>query len=389
MEDFKRIIVTDGGKSLVVHNPTSYPLIGCGSQGAVFKLSEDQCVKIYLDEEHAKTEAAALEAGRDLPFIPRIYEHGPCYVVMDYINAPNLKEYLKGCTFLPEFIVKKLLSLLKGLKAAHFTMIDAPLRHIFVLENEVLKVVDHVNSFQKKHPVPLKLLRDLQIILLKDSFLMQVKRLEPETYREWENYFNSKPDFSQIDADPDQDEKIINVDRSIVRPFIGEGSQGTVYRLSEDRCVKVYGKVNHAVQEKEVLLSCQDLSFIPKVFSAHSNYVIMEYLAGPDLNTYLKMQSRLSEDITKRLLGILTAMKKAGFRQIDAPLRHIIITKDGFKLVDYVYSFSRDQDKPLELFVNLKERGLLHSFLEQVKALDPETYKEWTESPITLAPQNK
>ena len=43
-------------------------------------------------------------------------------------------------------------------------------------------------------------------------------------------------------------------------------------------------------------------------------------------------------------------MEKSGFKQIDAPLRHIIITKNGFKLVDHVYSFSREQNKPLELF---------------------------------------
>ena len=69
-------------------------------------------------------------------------------------------------------------------------MIDAPLRHIFVLENEELKVVDHVNAFKRIHPVPLKLLRDLNIILLKDSFLAQVKKLEPDTFNMWENYFN-------------------------------------------------------------------------------------------------------------------------------------------------------------------------------------------------------
>ena len=48
-------------------------------------------------------------------------------------------------------------------------------------------------------------------------------------------------------------------------------------------------------------------------------------------------------------------MKKSGFKQIDAPLRHIIITKNGFKLVDHVYSFSREQDRPLELFKDLHQ----------------------------------
>ena len=122
------------------------------------------------------------------------------------------------------------------------------------------------------------------------------------------------------------------MDIPITQTLIGSGHQGAVYRLSEDQCVKIYGKMNHAEQEKEVLLSSQDLSFIPKVFETGSNYIVMEYLLGPDLNTYLKKQSEFSEDIARRLFYILTTMKKSGFKQIDAPLRHIIITKDGFNL---------------------------------------------------------
>lgn len=110
----------------------------------------------------------------------------------------------------------------------------------------------------------------------------------------------------------------------------------------------------------------------------------MEYLLGPDLNTFLKKQSHLSEDITRRLLDILIAMKKAGFKQIDAPLRHIFVTNQGFKMVDHVFSFTRLQDRPLELFQNLHERKFLDSFLEQVKKMEPKLYNEWAKTPIPL-----
>jgi RIO-like serine/threonine protein kinase len=385
MEDFKSITVTKGEKSLEIHNPTNYPLIGMGSQGAVFKLSEEKCVKIYSDTVQAQMEEEALQAGKHLPFMPKVYDSGSNYVVMDYFNAPTLKEYLRNCTYIPESITKKLLSILKGLKEANFTMVDAPLRHIFVLDNEELKVVDHVNGFKRNHPVPLKLLRDLKIILLKDSFLSQVKKLEPDTYKEWDDFFNlNKFDFKDIIVTSGGSGEGVKVDSAITQTLIGKGHQGAVYRVSEDKCVKIYPKIDNAKQEKEVLLSSKDLPFIPKVYETGSNYIVMEYLLGPDLNTYLKKQSELSEEITKRLLSILTTMKKSGFKQIDAPLRHIIITSNGFKLIDHVYSFTREQDRPLELFQNLHERRFLDTFLEQVKTLDPETYAEWTKTPIPL-----
>lgn len=384
-EDFRSIRVTKGIKTLEIDNPTNYPLIGMGAQGAVFKLSEDKCVKIYSDPLQAAMETEALKAGRKLPFFPKVYKTGSNYIVMEYFNAPTLKEYLRNCTYIPESIAKKLLIILAELKKANFTMIDAPLRHIFVLENEELKLVDHVNAFKRVHPVPLKLLRDLNIILLKESFLAQVKKLEPETFAAWEKYFNKNSlDYKNIPVTSGGSGEGVKVESSITQPLIGKGHQGAVYRVAEDKCVKIYGNPKYAKQEQEVLLSNQDLSFIPKVYETGTNYVLMEYLLGPDLNTFLKKQSALSEDITRRLLDILTTQKKSGFKQIDAPLRHIIITNSGFKMVDHVFSFSRKQERPLELFQNLYERGFFDSFLEQVKSMDPETYAEWTKTPIPL-----
>ncbi|GHH96904.1 hypothetical protein [Neobacillus kokaensis] len=384
VKDFKAIKVIKGEKTLEIHNPTHYPLVGSGSQGAVFQLSEDKCVKIYANPEQATMEAEALKAGQLLSFFPRLYDYGENFVVMEYFNAPTLKEYLKNSTHIPESIVKRLLAILKELKKAKFTMVDAPLRHIFVLENEELKVIDHVNAFKRNHPIPLKLLRDLNIILLKDSFLSQVKKLEPTMFREWGKFLNiKKVDYQNLAVSSGGSGEAVKVDHANAHLLIGKGHQGAVFRVSENRCVKIYGKTNHAKQEQEVLLSAKKLSFIPKVFETGDNFVVMEFLAGPDLNSFLKKQANLSEDVTKQLLEILTQMKKFGFKQIDAPLRHIIVTKNGFKLVDHVYSFIRNQERPLELFKDLHIRGFLETFLEQVKVLDIKTYKEWTKSPIT------
>ncbi|PER43452.1 hypothetical protein COL26_17820 [Bacillus thuringiensis] len=379
MKDFKEITVAKGKKNLEIHNPTTYPLIGTGTQGAVFKIAEDKCVKIYSDPAQAKIEGKVLKDGQNFPFMPVVYDTGSNYIVMEYFNAPTLKEYLKDCMYMPSFIVEKLLSILKKLKQTKFTMIDASLHNIFVVDNDELKVIGHENSFKKKYPVPQKLLRDLKTILLKDSFLAQVKNLEPDTFNEWNKYLNRKNlDFRNITVLHGGSGNGVKIDSAITQALIGKGHQGAVYRVSEDHCVKIYGKTEHADREKNVLLSSQHLSFIPKVFETGPNYILMEYLSGPDLNTFLKKQSVFSEDITRRLLDILKKMKKSGFKKIDAPLRHIIVTNNGFKLVDHVYSFSHDQKIPLELFRNLGERNFLDTFLEQVKAIDPKTYAKWT-----------
>ena len=324
------------------------------------------------------------KTGKHLSFFPKVFNTGSNYIVMEYFNAQTLKEYLKNCTYIPESIARKLLTILNKLKMAKFPMVDTALRHVLVLENEELKVVDHVYAF-KSQPVPLKLLRDLNTILLKDSFLAQVKKLEPETFEAWEKYFNENSfDYKNIPVTSGGSGEAVKVESEVTQTLIGKGHQGAVFRVSEDKCVKIYGKPEHAKQEQKVLISSQNLSFIPKVYETGPNYVLMEYLLGPNLYTFLKKQSKLSEDITRQLLNILTTQKKSGFKQIDAPLRHIIVTNNGFKMVDYVYSFSREQERPLELFQNLHERGFLDAFLEQVKVINPDTHAEWTKTPIQL-----
>ncbi|MBY0146237.1 hypothetical protein [Neobacillus niacini] len=385
MADFRLIKVTKGPKTLLIDNPTNFPLIGMGAQGAVFKLSEERCVKIYSNTLQAQMELEALKAGQHLAFFPRLYDFGENYIVMEYFNAPTLKEYLRNCTYIPESITRKLLYILGEMRKAQFTMVDAPLRHIFVMENEELKVIDHVNAFKRVHPVPLKLLRDLNMMLLKESFLSRVKKMEPATYEMWQQYFNENQlDYRNIPVSSGGDGEGVKVDSAISQTLIGAGHQGAVYRVSEDKCVKIYGKPEHCEMEQRILLANQDLTFIPKVYETGDNYVVMEYLVGPDLNTYLKKQTTLPPVVTKLLLEILTSQKQAGFKQIDAPLRHVFVTNSGFKMVDHVYSFSRLQERPLELFQNLHERGFLAEFLEQIKILDPATHAEWTKTPIPL-----
>ncbi|WP_199228145.1 protein kinase family protein [Salipaludibacillus keqinensis] len=387
MEDIKSITVTKGEGTLDIINPTNFPLIGHGTQGAVFKLSEKRCVKIYANKEQATMEEEALKAGQHLSFMPKVFETGPNYIIMDYFNAPTLKEYLKNSMYMKESLAKKLLALLKELNQSGYSMVDAPLRHIFVLENEELKVIDHVNAFKREHPVPIKLLRELKLILLKESFLMHVAKLEPKIYREWQNFFNEREiDFRNIEVVTGGSGNSVNVNSALPLPLVGQGHQGAVYRVSDDQCVKIYPNSDNAKQEKEVLVSCQHLPFIPRVFETSTNYILMEYLLGPDLNSFLKkqraFQRSLPEFITRQILEMLKTMKDEGFKLIDAPLRHTILTINGLKLIDHVYSFTREQERPLELFKDLSLLNYLDPFLEQVKSMDLEIYHDWTNTPL-------
>ncbi|MCM3674226.1 AarF/UbiB family protein [Peribacillus simplex] len=191
MDDFKAIrVIREGDNNIeVVDNPTSYPLIGTGKHGAVFKISSDQCVKIYTKPKNVLRESEALKTAQDSPIVPKIYEVGDNYIIMEYIEGPTLKEYLEAKGHITQDITQKILSLIQEMKRLNFVRVDPKLKQVIVTREEELRVIDHVFSYSKKKAdIPVGLLKGLSILGLLSTFLVQVKLIDPQSHGEWK-YF--------------------------------------------------------------------------------------------------------------------------------------------------------------------------------------------------------
>ncbi|MFC7394403.1 RIO1 family regulatory kinase/ATPase [Scopulibacillus cellulosilyticus] len=187
MKGFKSIKIEgrDGQQVEVVHNPTSYPLIGKGLQGAVFKLSKDRCVKIYAREKDALKERQALTALQDSPIVPKLYESGSNYIVMEYIEGPTLLEYLKKTRSMTKHLSQQLMFIIREMERIKFTRRDASLRHIIVTKKKDLKLIDLVNSYTKNRNQPKVLLKGLNRLGLLTPFLNQVKKIDLGSFNKW------------------------------------------------------------------------------------------------------------------------------------------------------------------------------------------------------------
>lgn len=191
MRDFESITVTrNEQKELVIHNPTSYTFIGKGLQGAVFKLSEDRCIKIFLKPEVAKQEKEAMLKGQGLPSMPKLFEAGDNYIIMEYIDGPSLRDYLQEQGTITESITRQIVFMKREMKRLGFTNLDISVnRHIFVDKQQILKTVDHANVYKRK-PIPVRLLNTLFELGFIEHFLEQVKAIDSEFYSEWKNYLS-------------------------------------------------------------------------------------------------------------------------------------------------------------------------------------------------------
>ncbi|MEH7388265.1 hypothetical protein V7147_23130, partial [Bacillus sp. JJ1521] len=191
MEDIKSIRVVQGKHQVeVINNPTSYPLIGKGNQGAVFRISSDKCVKIYGKPERARKEGDVLKVAQESPIIPRLYEVGPNFIIMEYFEGPTLFQYLQSKGFISDNMTKEILFMLKEIKRLKFTRLDARMSHIIVTRQnggKKLKVIDHYNSCTKIRSRPKELFNDLKRLGMLPSFLKKLKNIDPESYAEWKD----------------------------------------------------------------------------------------------------------------------------------------------------------------------------------------------------------
>jgi RIO-like serine/threonine protein kinase len=194
VDDFHKITIEKTKKGLKVKNPTHYELIGKGVQGAVFRLSDDRCIKMYAKERHCLRESEALKAGQDSSIVPKVFEVGANYIVMEYIKGQPLKDYLRSLRSIPEPITKQLVFIFKEMKRIGFTRIDASIRHLILTDYGGIKVVDHVNSLETQNSWPFKFFYHLAKLKLLDTFLNQLKEIDSELYWEWKKLMQKSKD---------------------------------------------------------------------------------------------------------------------------------------------------------------------------------------------------
>ena len=186
MQEFERIMVIHGPSiELIVDNPTELKLVDKGAHGAVFKLHDNKCIKIYAENINAELEAASYRKGQASEIIPRIFEAGENYIIIEFIEGISLYEYLSKKKNIDLSITKEMLFVLKEMKQLGFTRIDSSLRHILVTKDERLKAIDLVYAYVRNDRKPIKIFTELQSLGLVKPFLEHVKELDINLYKEW------------------------------------------------------------------------------------------------------------------------------------------------------------------------------------------------------------
>jgi RIO-like serine/threonine protein kinase len=186
-------------------------------------------------------------------------------------------------------------------------------------------------------------------------------------------------DFKLISVKKGKEKGNLDVSNPTSYHLIGKGYHGAVFQLDDERCVKIYHKLLDVKPELDAMKALQGLSYVPKVLETGPNYIIMEYLKGPNLRDYLEKKGELSESISQQILLIINGIKQAGYIHLDDQLKHFIVTEqEVVKVVDIVDLHRKTKVLyPVRMFKELRKLRLLKTFLGHARKLEPKMYAEW------------
>lgn len=159
--------------------------------------------------------------------------------------------------------------------------------------------------------------------------------------------------------------------------FLGAGTQGKVYKIDSERCIKIFKKRQICADEIETLAMAQIDSHFPKLYTFGENFIIREYIDGIELDKFLSTNP-LSESISHGIIELYEAMNSVGYRRLDAAPFHIFLTpSNGIKLIDTARAMKKKVIYPALIIKGLADFGYKKEFLNFVKCNKPELYDKW------------
>ena len=159
--------------------------------------------------------------------------------------------------------------------------------------------------------------------------------------------------------------------------LIGQGHEGKVYLLPDDKVLKVFHIANSCKRQIEILVKARDSRFFPTVFDFDNYSIIMSFVYGSTLSYYLK-QNNINKHLSLELVKLIDEFKKLKFTRLDMRLGHIFLqAKDTVKVIDPRLSYERIQPYPSSMLKGLQKCGVLNDFFKDIKHDYPDYYKYW------------
>lgn len=158
--------------------------IGKGMQGRVYKIDSDRCIKIFKKSKTCNEERKTLLIGQNDKHFPKLFCWGKRYIIREFIDGVELDRYLTDNELTIEMSYK-IINLYESIFSIGYKRCDFALFHVFLTLDENLKIIDTARFMRKKYYYPRIMLKNLDRLGKKQTFLRHVAELKPKIISFW------------------------------------------------------------------------------------------------------------------------------------------------------------------------------------------------------------
>jgi predicted Ser/Thr protein kinase len=164
--------------------------------------------------------------------------------------------------------------------------------------------------------------------------------------------------------------------------FIGEGHEGRVYLLPDEKVLKVFHNSDSCKRQIEILIKARNSRFFPTVFYFDNHSIVMNFIHGSTLSHYLR-HNDINKNISLELVRLIDEFRNLGFTRLDMRLGHIFLQPDGtIKIIDPRKSFEKIRTYPRSMLKGLRKRKCLDNFFNFINEDYPNYYNDWKEKSL-------
>lgn len=159
--------------------------------------------------------------------------------------------------------------------------------------------------------------------------------------------------------------------------FLGSGHNGIVYKLPNQRVIKIFKDKKVCGKEYSIFLKTRRSKHFPKVYEHGDYFIVRDYASGERLDKYIKKHG-ISKIISHNIIDLIEEFKRLNFKRLDIRCKDLYLKEDfSITVIDPKNNYSKKVIYPRHLMKGLNNLGVLEEFLSVVKAENFEIYDLW------------
>lgn len=152
--------------------------------------------------------------------------------------------------------------------------------------------------------------------------------------------------------------------------FVGEGHNGVVFLLSENKAIKIFRKNSVCKDECSIMERVSKSRFFPELYETGERYMVREYVDGVCMDKYLR-RKKLNKKLCEELYNMILDFERLRFKRVDIRCKDIFIQRDStLKIIDPKNNYKKRVPYPRHFLKGLYKRKELETFLNYVDEVD-------------------